>query len=128
MKIIVVALITSVLVVNCAPQTAEGQLAVQFENCSDYEYKNVVMDNLPLGEGKAYRRIEKLVKFLSQNFAEKLVDQYKYRDAYIACKSQQALNVSTFKSLYSSSLRVKRSIDSPLIKELKEFQKTLDNY
>ena len=126
MKIIIIALIASVLVASCAPQTAEDKLAVQFENCADPLYKNVVMDNLPLGEGKAYRRIEKLVEFLSQNFAEKLVDQYKYRDAYIACKSQQAFNVSTFKSLYSS--RRDRTIDSPLIKELKEFQKTLDNY
>lgn len=126
MKIIVIALIASVLVASCAPQTAEDKLAVQFENCADYEYGIIIIDNLPLGKEQRLKKLEDYYEFNRQSFADKLVAKYKYRDAYIACKSQQAFNVSAFKSLYSS--RRDRTIDSPLIKELKEFQKTLDNY
>ena len=123
MKIIVIALIASVLVASCTPQTAEDQLAVQLENCTDYGYGNVVMDNLPLGEGLDVKRIKELVKFSSQSFADKLVAKYKYRDEFKWCRYKSR---DILKSLYSSPRQ--RTIDSPFIKEVKKFQKELENY
>ena len=123
MKIIIIALIASVLVASCAPQTAEDKLAVQFENCADYEYGIIIIDNLPLGKEQRLKKLEDYYEFNRQSFADKLVAKYKYRDEFKWCRYKSD---DILKSLYSSPRQ--RTIDSPFIKEIKKFQKELENY
>ena len=111
------------LVASCAPQTAEDKLAVQFENCADYEYVIIIIDNLPLGKEQRLKKLEDYYEFNRQSFADKLIAKYKYRDAFAECRYKSR---DILKSLYSSPRE--RTIDSPFIKEVKKFQKELENY